>query len=148
MTEPYTFDYCPWLFWDHATDEDRRAQELHQAGLRERTGLDAAGKVFLSPLAAVHTDRLRMGDFCYIAAHAYVTDDVSMGRTAPSTRTRWCGGGWSWGTRCGSGRTRPCWASTTAPRPTGLSSASRSPRRASGSGTTCGSARTSSCSTA
>ncbi|MEV0996001.1 acyltransferase [Nonomuraea sp. NPDC050202] len=79
MTEPSKFDFCPWLFWDHATDEDRRAQELHQAGLRDRIGLDAAGKVFVSPLAAVHTDRLRMGDFCYIAAHAYVTDDVSMG---------------------------------------------------------------------
>ncbi|GAA2847847.1 acyltransferase [Nonomuraea rubra] len=79
MTEPSKFDFCPWLFWDHATEEDRRAQELHQAGLRERIGLDASGKVFISPLAAVHTDRLRMGDFCYLAAHAYVTDDVSMG---------------------------------------------------------------------
>ncbi|MFC4113351.1 DapH/DapD/GlmU-related protein [Nonomuraea zeae] len=79
MTEPSKFDFCPWLFWDHATEEDRRAQERHQAALREGIGLDAAGKVFISPLAAVHTDRLRMGDFCYIAAHAYVTDDISMG---------------------------------------------------------------------
>ncbi|GAA3534520.1 hypothetical protein GCM10022419_012460 [Nonomuraea rosea] len=79
MTEPSKFDFRPWLFWDHATEEDRRAQESHLAALRDAIGLDAAGKVFISPLAAVSTDRLRMGDFCYIAAHAYVTDDVSMG---------------------------------------------------------------------
>ena len=75
-----TFDYCPWLYWDHATDDDRRAQEAHIAGLRESIGLEPAEKVFISPLAAVHTDRLRMGDFCYLAAHAYVTGDISMGR--------------------------------------------------------------------
>ncbi|MEV0614268.1 acyltransferase [Nonomuraea sp. NPDC050404] len=79
MTESSKFDYRPWLYWDHATEEDRRAQEGHLAGLRDGIGLDAAGKVFISPLAAVHTDRLRMGDFCYIAAHAYVTDDIAMG---------------------------------------------------------------------
>ncbi|MEU6714374.1 acyltransferase [Nonomuraea sp. NPDC046802] len=79
MTEPSKFDFCPWLFWDHATDEDRRAQERHLAGLRDGIGLEAAGKVFISPLAAVYTDRLRTGDFCYIAAHAYVTDDIAMG---------------------------------------------------------------------
>ncbi|WP_326627861.1 acyltransferase [Nonomuraea fuscirosea] len=78
-TGPSTFDFRPWLFWDHATEEERRAQEAHLAGIREEIGLDAAGKVFISPLAAVHTERLRMGDFCYIAAHAYVTDDISMG---------------------------------------------------------------------
>jgi acetyltransferase-like isoleucine patch superfamily enzyme len=79
MTEPSKFDFRPWLFWDHATEEDRHAQESHLAALRDGIGLDAAEKVFISPLAAVSTDRLRMGDFCYIAAHAYVTDDVSMG---------------------------------------------------------------------
>ncbi|MEV4806402.1 acyltransferase [Nonomuraea sp. NPDC049421] len=75
-----TFDFRPWLYWDHATDDDRRAQEAHVAGLRSEIGLEAAGKVYISPLAAVHTERLRMGDFCYLAAHAYVTGDVSMGR--------------------------------------------------------------------
>ncbi|MEV4172893.1 acyltransferase [Nonomuraea sp. NPDC049709] len=79
MTEPSKFDFCPWLFWDHASEEERRAQESHLAGLRARAGLDTAGKAFVSPLAAVHTERLRMGDFCYIAAHAYVTDDITMG---------------------------------------------------------------------
>lgn len=80
MTEQHKFDFCPWMYWGQATDEDRSAQEAHLAGVRDRIGLDAAGKVFISPLAAVYTDRLRMGDFCYIAAHAYLTDDISMGR--------------------------------------------------------------------
>ncbi|MFG6192477.1 acyltransferase [Nonomuraea sp. JJY05] len=79
MTEPTKFDFCPWLFWDHATEEDRRAQESHLEELRARFELEAAGKVFVSPLAGVYADRLRMGDHCYIAAHAYVTDDVVMG---------------------------------------------------------------------
>ncbi|KAB8195985.1 acyltransferase [Nonomuraea phyllanthi] len=79
MTEPSTFDFCPWLFWDHATDEDRRAQERHLEELRARVDIDAAGKVFVSPLAAVYAGSLRMGDHCYIAAHAYVTDDIVMG---------------------------------------------------------------------
>ncbi|MGV9382467.1 acyltransferase [Nonomuraea sp. NPDC003707] len=78
MTEPTKFDFCPWLFWDHATEEDRRAQESHLEELRARFDLKA-GKVFVSPLAAVYADRLRMGDHCYIAAHAYVTHDVVMG---------------------------------------------------------------------
>ncbi|SEF83087.1 transferase hexapeptide (six repeat-containing protein) [Nonomuraea solani] len=73
------FDFCPWLFWDHATEEDRRAQESHLTALRARIDLDAAEKVFVSPLAAVYADSLRMGDHCYIAAHAYVTDDIVMG---------------------------------------------------------------------
>ncbi|MEO3789232.1 acyltransferase [Nonomuraea sp. B10E15] len=73
------FDFCPWLYWDHATDEDRRAQEDHLAGLRARITVEAAEKVFVSPLAAVHADRLRMGDHSYIAAHAYVTDTLVMG---------------------------------------------------------------------
>ncbi|MBF8184597.1 acyltransferase [Nonomuraea sp. K274] len=73
------FDFCPWLFWDHATEEDRRAQTGHVAGLRDRMDLQVAEKVFVSPLAAVHADSLRMGDYSYIAAHAYVTDDLVMG---------------------------------------------------------------------
>ncbi|MEV0385885.1 DapH/DapD/GlmU-related protein [Nonomuraea sp. NPDC050643] len=79
MTEPSKFDLCPWLFWDHATDDDRRAQERHLDALRSRIAIDAAGKVFVSPLAGVYADSLRMGDHSYIAAHAYVTDDIVMG---------------------------------------------------------------------
>ncbi|WP_327581560.1 acyltransferase [Nonomuraea sp. NBC_00507] len=73
-------DYCPWLYWDHATEEDRRAQELHLAELAERMELEAAEKIFVSPLAAVLADRLEMGDFSYIAAQVYVTDELVMGR--------------------------------------------------------------------
>ncbi|MGP3960702.1 acyltransferase [Nonomuraea sp. 3N208] len=76
MTE---FDFCPWLFWGHATEEDRQAQADHVAGLRGRMELEAPEKVFISPLAAVYADRLTLGERSYIAAHAYVTDDVVMG---------------------------------------------------------------------
>ncbi|MDP4502101.1 acyltransferase [Nonomuraea turcica] len=73
------FDFCPWLFWSHATEEDRQAQADHVAGLRGRMELGAPEKVFISPLAAVYADRLTLGERSYIAAHAYVTDDVVMG---------------------------------------------------------------------
>ncbi|WP_433440527.1 acyltransferase [Nonomuraea sp. CA-141351] len=79
MTEPTKFDFCPWLFWDQATEEDRLAQKRHMDALRARADIEAAGKVFVSPLAAVYADSLRMGDYSYIAAHAYVTDDIVMG---------------------------------------------------------------------
>ncbi|RVX38557.1 acetyltransferase-like isoleucine patch superfamily enzyme [Nonomuraea polychroma] len=76
MTE---FDFCPWRFWSDATEEDRQAQADHVAELRGRMELEAPEKVFISPLAAVYADRLRIGERSYIAAHAYVTDDVVMG---------------------------------------------------------------------
>ncbi|TMR21834.1 hypothetical protein ETD86_13625 [Nonomuraea turkmeniaca] len=62
MTE---FDFCPWLFWSHATEEDRQVQADHVAELRGRMDLEAPEGVFISPLAAVYADRLRMGDRCY-----------------------------------------------------------------------------------
>jgi acetyltransferase-like isoleucine patch superfamily enzyme len=73
------FDHCPWLFAGQASDADRAVQ-----GERRRR-LSATGRVrfgegcFVAGSAAVYPDALELGDRSYIAAHAYVTGDVSIG---------------------------------------------------------------------
>ncbi|HEY6738789.1 MAG TPA: acyltransferase, partial [Actinopolymorphaceae bacterium] len=83
MEPPGEFDYCPWLFW-RAPDDVREAHAAWLDTLRERLQanegeLEVGDRVYISPLAAVFPRRLRMGDRCYIAAHAYVTEDVVTG---------------------------------------------------------------------
>ncbi|UUN30727.1 DapH/DapD/GlmU-related protein [Streptomyces sp. FIT100] len=82
---PGRFDYCPWLFRGSASEEERQAQLAWQQGLVKRLveqggEAELAGRTFVSPWAGVFTDRLRMGEGSYVAAYAYVTDDVEMGR--------------------------------------------------------------------
>lgn len=77
---PADHDYSPWLFPGRATDDQRRAQADHQHRLRQqnpgwRIGTDA----YLSPLASVQAERLDLGDRTYVAAHAYLTDEVAFG---------------------------------------------------------------------
>ncbi|MER7975469.1 hypothetical protein ABTX35_41805, partial [Streptomyces sp. NPDC096080] len=71
------FDHCPWLFADGATEEQRAAQ------LARRTALDGDSEVgercYVAESAAVFTDRLRLGADSYIAAHAYVTGELTTG---------------------------------------------------------------------
>jgi acetyltransferase-like isoleucine patch superfamily enzyme len=73
------FDFCPWLFWNNATDADRAAQSAWQQEVRARGDVEFADEVFVSPLAAVFPARLRLGHRSYIAAHAYLTEDVEFG---------------------------------------------------------------------
>ncbi|MGW8949522.1 acyltransferase [Streptomyces sp. NPDC055709] len=89
MTSDHTaagrYDYCPWLFRGSASEEERRAQTEWRQRLVERLTGDGGeaeldGRTFVSPWAGVFTHRLRMGEDSYIAAYAYVTDDVRMGR--------------------------------------------------------------------
>lgn len=74
------FDHCPWLFAKQATAEQRAAQAE-----RQRRLVDAMGEVrlgadcFVAETAGVYPERLELGDRSYIAAHAYVTDDVRTG---------------------------------------------------------------------
>ena len=78
------FDHCPWLFADRATAGQRAAQAERQRRLLE-VGAAGEGRVrfgegcFVAETAAVFPDRLELGDRSYIAAHAYVTDDVRTG---------------------------------------------------------------------
>jgi len=73
------FDFCPWLFWGAATDAERAAQRRWQQVVEARGDVELADDVFISPLSGVFPDRLRVGSRSYIAAHAYVTDDVELG---------------------------------------------------------------------
>lgn len=82
---PGRYDYCPWLFFGSATDEERAAQAAWHDRLAERLALhggetELAEETFVSTWAGVSTDRLRMGRRSYIAAHAYVTGELTTGR--------------------------------------------------------------------
>jgi acetyltransferase-like isoleucine patch superfamily enzyme len=73
------FDYCPWFFEKDASEAQRTAQREHQRRLAEGGDVRIGSRCFVSPLAAVHPDSLRLGDDSYIAAHAYVTGVVHAG---------------------------------------------------------------------
>ncbi|ONK09643.1 acyltransferase [Streptomyces sp. MP131-18] len=82
---PGRHDWCPWLYFGSATDAERDAQRAWQRRLTERLAdqggeTELTGDVYVSPWAGVFTDRLHMGERSYVAAHAYVTDEVTMGR--------------------------------------------------------------------
>ncbi|MFJ9151141.1 acyltransferase [Streptomyces sp. NPDC102270] len=74
---PRHFDHCPWLFADEATEEQRAAQREVQEAIGGDTGIGE--RCYVAESAAVFPDRLRLGDDSYIAAHAYVTDELTTG---------------------------------------------------------------------
>jgi acetyltransferase-like isoleucine patch superfamily enzyme len=71
------FDHCPWLFADGASEDQRLAQRKRQ----EAIGGDSeiGERCYVAESAAVFPDRLRLGDGSYIAAHAYVTGELTTG---------------------------------------------------------------------
>ncbi|GIH05506.1 hypothetical protein Rhe02_35730 [Rhizocola hellebori] len=73
------FDYCPWLYWERATDDDRAQQAAWQEKLRGHGLREAGERTFLSPLAAIFDFHLSIGSDSYIAGHAYVTGQVRLG---------------------------------------------------------------------
>jgi acetyltransferase-like isoleucine patch superfamily enzyme len=74
------FDHCPWLFAKQATAEQRTAQAERQRRLVDAMGVVRLGEdCFVAETAAVYPEHLELGDRSYIAAHAYVTDDVRTG---------------------------------------------------------------------
>lgn len=76
---PKSYDYNAWQFWSTADADDQQAQLDRQADLVERTGARFGERVFISDLAMVQTESLELGDGSYIAAHAYVTDQLLAG---------------------------------------------------------------------
>ena len=75
------FDYAPWEFREHATAEQRAAQEAAQADLLMRCPDTVLGiDVFVSPLASVQTAALQIGDRSYIAAYAHVSGSITLGK--------------------------------------------------------------------
>ncbi|QUC58013.1 acyltransferase [Streptomyces sp. A2-16] len=71
------FDHCPWLFAEQATEEQRIAQREVQRALGGDTGIGE--RCYVAESAAVFPDRLRLGADSYIAAHAYVTGELTTG---------------------------------------------------------------------
>src|SRR6478735_12804863 len=74
------FDFSPWGFWAGADDRAQAAQLELQAQLRADLGYQIGEHCFVSELAAVQTRVLELGDNSYVAAHAYLTDEVRTGR--------------------------------------------------------------------
>jgi acetyltransferase-like isoleucine patch superfamily enzyme len=71
-------DFAPWSFEASADASQRADRERRTAELRTR-GYAIGTSCVVSTLAAVHPDTLSLGDGSYIAAHAHVTGDVSLG---------------------------------------------------------------------
>lgn len=70
-------DHLPWLFEKEATEELRAAQRERQSSLGGDS--EVGERCYVAESAAVFPDLLRLGDDSYIAAHAYVTGDLTTG---------------------------------------------------------------------
>ncbi len=75
------FDFSPWGFWRSADQDSRDRQlEFQQAQLSAHPDWAFGERCFVSEVASVQTETLRMGERSYIAGYAYLTDHVIMGR--------------------------------------------------------------------
>ncbi|HEX8345108.1 MAG TPA: acyltransferase [Actinoplanes sp.] len=73
-------DFSPWSFWHEATPADRERQlALQGEAMQAHPGWSIGHHCFVSEEAAVQADTLHLGDRSYLAAHTYVTGDVSFG---------------------------------------------------------------------
>ncbi|BEL05551.1 hypothetical protein Q0Z83_037420 [Actinoplanes sichuanensis] len=86
MSEPIApghlrdLNYSAWQFWDQASPADQDEQLRRQKDLAEQRGYLLGDRCFISPLASVADDELRLGDRSYIAAGAYLTGELYTGR--------------------------------------------------------------------
>ncbi|MEU0071889.1 acyltransferase [Streptomyces sp. NPDC006332] len=71
------FDHCPWLFAGEASEDQRSAQRERQQSIGGDT--EIGEWCYVAESAAVFPDRLRLGEGSYIAAHAYVTGELTAG---------------------------------------------------------------------
>lgn len=69
-------DFLPWEYDPHSADGAAQAERL---GELAAAGAVIGDRVFVAASAAVFCDRLSIGDRSYIAANAYVTDNVAIG---------------------------------------------------------------------
>lgn len=73
-------EYSPWDFWSEATTSQREAQlALQQTVVSGRPDHELGEQCFLSELASIDNDTLRLGDRTYVAAGAYLTGDLRAG---------------------------------------------------------------------
>ncbi len=75
------FQHSPWSFWNEASDEARAAQSRAQAELLgAHAGWSFGERCFVSDLASVDAEALTLGDGTYVAAGAYLTGTLALGR--------------------------------------------------------------------
>ena len=72
-------DFLPWEYARAGTDADRARQAERHRQLAGTGKTELAADVYVAESAAVFCDELRMGQRSYIAAHAYVTGEISLG---------------------------------------------------------------------
>ncbi|KAF2412275.1 hypothetical protein B1729_15975 [Microbacterium sp. B35-04] len=73
-------EYSPWDFWREASVDERDAQLAIQHALVEGRADHTLGEqCFVSELASIDNDALRLGDRTYVAAGAYLTGDLNAG---------------------------------------------------------------------
>ena len=73
--------YSPWDFWTTADAAAQSAQRRAQSELvAAHSGWILGEECFVSELASVDNDALRLGDRSYVAAGAYLTGTLSVGR--------------------------------------------------------------------
>jgi len=73
-------EYSPWDFWREASVDDREAQlALQRALVDGRPAHELGEECFVSGLASIDNDSLRLGDRTYVAAGAYLTGDLVTG---------------------------------------------------------------------
>lgn len=73
-------DYAPWDFLGDASAEESDMQRALQAQFVRENPTSVLGEnCFISPLAAVQTSELHLGNRSYVAAHAHLSGDVRVG---------------------------------------------------------------------
>ena len=102
-------DYSPWTFWSAASEEGKAQQLDFQRRLLASGGAQSLGEdCFISPLASVQNEELRLGDRSYIAAGAYHSLLVKEDGTVQA----W---GWNGAGQLGDGTTIDRWVPTGVP---------------------------------
>ncbi|MEU6783911.1 acyltransferase [Nonomuraea angiospora] len=76
----HRYDYSPWEFWSHAPEEEHARQLRLQSELNELPGYTIEERCFVSELASVQNEELRLGPRSYVAAGAYLTGSLRTGR--------------------------------------------------------------------
>ncbi|HEY8280985.1 MAG TPA: acyltransferase [Leifsonia sp.] len=72
-------DYSPWRFWAEADETGQERQRQALRAFAERPDHEIGDGCFVSELAAVDNDELRLGDRTYVAAGAYLTGSLRTG---------------------------------------------------------------------
>lgn len=73
------FDLAPWRYAREADEAARDAQEALQAALRADERIDLGDHCYVSSLAGLDPDRLRLGPHCLVAAWTVLQGELSAG---------------------------------------------------------------------